>query len=98
MLESDPFTVDNTPPEIVDATSHNDGSHRVFMFTARDALTWIDKAEYSLNGGDWILLTPTNKVTDSQTLSYMLTVDEPQLVTVRVFDEDDNVVVKQLAP
>ena len=95
-LQSDPFTIDNTPPEIVDIATHNDGSHHIFMFTAKDALTWIDKAEYSLNGGDWTLLTPINKVTDSQTLSYSLPLDEPQMVTVRVFDEDDNVVVKQL--
>ena len=35
-----------------------------------------------------------NKVTDSQTLNYTLPV-VPGNVAIRVFDEDDNVVVKQ---
>ncbi len=92
-LESDTFTVDNTPPEITDIKTTG---HRV-AFTAKDALSWIDKAEYSLNGGEWVLLTPVNKVTDSQTLSYQLEVPDGQFVSVRVFDEDDNVVVKQIS-
>jgi hypothetical protein len=36
-----------------------------------------------------------NKVTDSQTLNYVLPAGEGQIVAVRVFDENDNVVVKQ---
>jgi len=91
-LDSDPFTIDNTPPEITDLKAT--GSE--ISFTAKDALSWIDKAEYSVNGGEWTLITPVNKVTDSQTLSYQLKVPDGQFVSVRVFDEDDNVVVKQI--
>jgi len=96
-LESDPFTIDNTPPEIVDFSMRPNGSSRTVKFTAKDALTWVDKAEYSIDGSDWILLTPENKVTDSQTLNYSFGVESGHTVAVRVFDEDDNVVVKQLA-
>ncbi|MGI8961358.1 MAG: hypothetical protein ACR2IV_16665 [Bryobacteraceae bacterium] len=96
-LESDPFTVDNTPPEIGEVKITNDGARYQVSFTASDALSWIDKAEYSVNGGDWILLEPVNKVTDSQTLNYMLPAGAGQIVAVRVFDENDNVVVKQFA-
>ena len=97
-FQSDPFTIDNTPPEIVDSAMLLNGSHRTFMFIAKDALSWIDKAEYSVNGGEWTILTPVNRVTDSQTLKYSLTLDDVQMITIRVFDEDDNVVVKQLPP
>ena len=95
-LESDPFIIDNTPPEIADVKVGESGTQRTVSFTAKDALSWIDKAEYSVNGGEWVLLEPVNKVTDSQQLKFQLSVQRGQLVSVRVFDENDNVVVKQI--
>lgn len=97
-LESDPFVIDNTPPEIIDTRITRQGSHRLIRFTAKDALSWIDKAEYSVDGGDWIPLNPVNKVTDSQSLNYELEVAAGRMVAIRVFDEDDNVAVKQFPP
>lgn len=97
-FESDPFTIDNTPPEITGVKVVKDGAHRQITFTVKDALSWIDKAEYSIDGGEWTLLEPVNKVTDSQTLSYQLEAPTSQMIAIRVFDEDDNVVVKQFAP
>ena len=94
-LESDPFTIDNTPPEITDLAAMPDGSHLAVTFTAHDALSWIDKAQYSVNGADWVLIQPVGKVTDSQILNYKFSVPAGQTVAIRVFDEDDNVVVKQ---
>ena len=97
-LESDSFTIDNTPPEILDLKIGGSGTakHQI-SFTAKDALGWIDKVEYSLNGSDWMLLQPVNKVTDSQSLNYQFEVDSNQTVAIRVFDEYDNVTVKQIA-
>ncbi len=95
-LESDPFTIDNTPPEITNMTAATTGQELAIGFTAHDALSWIDKAEYSVNGGDWVLLQPVGKITDSQTLNYKLRTQIGQDVAIRVFDEDDNVVVKQV--
>ena len=95
-LTSDPFTIDNTPPEITETAVTHSGTQRAIRFTAKDALSWIDKAEYSVNGGDWILLMPENFVTDSQVLTYVVPAAEGQRIAVRVFDEDDNVAVKQL--
>ncbi len=96
-LESDPFTIDNTPPEILNSKVAKDGANGVITFTAKDALSWVDKAEYSVDGGDWILLDPVNRVTDSQTLDFKLTLPAgdgtARVVAVRVFDDDDNVVV-----
>ena len=67
-----------------------------FKFTAKDALSWIDKAEYSINGGEWTVLEPVNKVTDSQSLDYQVEAGKGQLVSVRVFDENDNVAAREL--
>ncbi|HEX4770441.1 MAG TPA: hypothetical protein VH351_06405 [Bryobacteraceae bacterium] len=95
-LYSEPFIIDNTPPEILDIQNEKHGQRRVTRFTAKDAQSWIGKAEYSINGGEWALLQPTNRVTDSQALTYELESDPGQTVAIRVFDEDDNVVVKQI--
>jgi hypothetical protein len=94
-LDSESFVVDNTPPEITNVSISNNGASRTLKFTAKDALSWLDKAEYSINGGDWVLVTPDNLVTDSQTLSFTINGKQNELLAVRVFDEDDNVVVKQ---
>jgi len=96
-LESEPFTVDNTPPEIINVSAPNNGDVRQVKFTARDNLSWIDKAEYSVDGTDWILLQPDNRVTDSQRLTFTVSGKQNQTISVRVFDENDNVVVKQIA-
>lgn len=95
-LEGDALTIDNSPPEILDLKAAESGSMRTISFTAKDALSWIDKAEYSLNGSQWTALSPVNRVTDSQTLSYRFQIEPGHTVSVRVFDEDDNVVVKQV--
>lgn len=92
-LESDTFRIDNTPPEIT-ALARNG---QQVSFTVRDALSWISKTEYSVDGSEWIPLTPTERVTDSQRLSYAFKAEAKQSVSVRVFDENDNVTVKQMA-
>lgn len=92
-LVSDLFRIDNAAPEITDLKR----SGTTVTFSAHDALSWISKAEYSIDGGDWTLLTPLDRVTDSQQLSYTFQTQAGKFVSVRVFDENDNVVVKQLA-
>ncbi len=37
-LDSDPFTIDNTPPEIIDVKIDRSGGRRQIRFTAKDAL------------------------------------------------------------
>ena len=96
-LISEPFTVDNTPPEIVAGKPVVKGTRQTIRFTAKDALSWLDKAEYSVNGGEWNLLNPVNQVTDSQVLEYEVTGEKGQLISVRIYDEFDNVVVRQFS-
>ena len=62
--QSDVFTIDNTPPQLTSAAQKTENGAEVLRFSAKDALSWIDKAEYSVNGVEWILLEPQNKVTD----------------------------------
>ncbi|HXJ39942.1 MAG TPA: hypothetical protein VNH18_11750, partial [Bryobacteraceae bacterium] len=54
----------------------------------------ITKAEYSVDGGDWTVVDPVTKLSDSKELDYNLTVtDAPageHTIAVRVADEFDN--------
>jgi hypothetical protein len=80
--ESEPFLMDNTPPEITWTG--------VAQFHARDALSTLGKAEYSVNGGDWVLVEPTTRLTDSLDHDYgvMLANRPPGEVTLAVRVED----------
>jgi hypothetical protein len=62
-------------------------------FRAKDALSTLGKAEYSINGGDWTVVEPTTRLTDSEEHEYRVTVDRPVgevTIAVRVSDEHDN--------
>ena len=67
---------------------------------AADAHTVINKAEYSLDGGDWTIVEPTIKLSDSLELEYTLELDEvtpgEHTIAVRVTDEFDNQAVEKV--
>jgi outer membrane protein assembly factor BamB len=82
--ESDPFLIDNTPPEITWGPA---GS---LEFQAKDALSTLGKAEYSVNGSDWTVIEPTTRLTDSLEHDYRVTLPNrpPGEVTLAVRVED----------
>jgi outer membrane protein assembly factor BamB len=88
--ESDPFLIDNTPPEI--ACCNVSGTSAITVqFRATDALSTLDKAEYSVNGGEWMRAEPTTRLSDSLEEDYRLTiaVRPPGEATVAVRVEDE---------
>lgn len=97
--ESERFEVDNTPPVVEDlrvgpASGKMSGGHPV-SFTARDAASAIDRAQYSLDGGEWILVAPSNGISDAPVEHYdfgipALSTGEHTLA-VRVYDRFENV-------
>jgi sugar lactone lactonase YvrE len=92
-FESDPFTIDNTPPKITALTATRNGSKLEIRWHAADALSNVTKAEYSLDGGDWTVAAPVTKLSDSPELDYLLTLDAApgeHTVAVRVLDEYEN--------
>ena len=100
-LASDPFLIDNTPPQISNLTgSPASGNKLDVRWTARDARSTIDHAEYSVNGGDWMLIDPVNRLSDSPEEEYHLVIDRPsadeQVIAVRVSDEFDNQAVDKI--
>jgi hypothetical protein len=82
---SDPFLIDNTPPEITWRTATGSS----LEFHAKDALSTLEKAEYSVNGGEWIVVEPTTRLTDSLEHDYRIDMARPAgEVTVAVRVED----------
>ena len=92
--ESDPFLIDNTPPRIAKLSATGSGGKLRATWSAADALSNIKKAEYSLDGGDWTLVSPLTGLSDSPDLAYDLTLDHvapgEHTLAVRVEDEYDN--------
>jgi hypothetical protein len=99
-LESDPFLIDNTPPQILKLAASVSGKKIEVRWKAQDARSNIDKAEYSVNGGEWLLIQPVSKLTDSPEEEYHLVIDRAspgeQVIAVRVSDEYDNQTVDKV--
>ena len=93
-LESDAFTVDNTPPRITGITSSRNGYKLAVTWRAVDALSVISKAEYSVNGGEWKTAEPTTRLTDSAEHDFALSLEGfapgETIVALRVTDYYDN--------
>jgi len=101
--ESERFEVDNTPPvvEKLNATVVKTcfGSpcfyNALLDFTARDSSTAIERAEYSVDGGEWKLILPESDLSDAPVERYhsalpALAAGE-HTIAVRVFDRFQNV-------
>jgi hypothetical protein len=62
-------------------------------FHAKDALSTLGKAEYSINGGDWTVVEPTTRLTDSMDLDYRVAIAHgagETTIAVRVSDQFEN--------
>ncbi len=94
VLTGDPFLIDNTPPQIVDLAGKPGASGIELRWKARDARSIIDRAEYSINGADWVLIQPTTKLSDAPEEEYLLSLPSgtagEQTIAVRVTDAYDN--------
>jgi len=98
-MESDPFTIDNTPPKITGLTATRSGGKLLVRWHAADALNNIGKAEYSLDGGEWAVAAPVTKLSDSPELDYELALDATpgeHMIALRVADENDNQAVDKV--
>jgi WD40 repeat protein len=97
--ESERFEVDNTPPMIEDLrvgppSGKMTGGHPV-SFTARDAASDIDHAQYSLDGSEWILVTPNTGLSDAPVEHYDFGIPAlspgEHTLAVRVYDRFENI-------
>jgi len=94
--ESERFEVDNTPP-IIEHISANpiDLETFEFRFMASDQTSSIEKAQYTVDGGDWILVAPDAGISDAKIETYYFTVSGlsrgEHTIAVHAYDKFENV-------
>ncbi len=104
--DSERFVIDNTPPTVdrleasVVAVPRKEGAASqhtaAIKFLARDTTSSIDRAQYSIDGGDWIPVAPIDGVSDSLEERYQFTLPEAlspgeHAIAVRAYDRYENV-------
>jgi outer membrane protein assembly factor BamB len=98
--ESERFVVDNTPPVVDELKAETGGAQKTAAvhFVARDATSSIDRAQYSVDGGDWVIVMPKNGISDAPEERYEFSVSLPgstargeHTVAVRAYDRFENV-------
>ena len=93
--ESDRFVVDNTPPAIAQLTAESAGAGVRVRFQASAPASFIARAQYSLDAGDWTLVFPAGGLSDAPRENYDFQLQKiaagEHSVTVRVYDQFDNV-------
>lgn len=92
---SDTVQIDNTPPVVTVVGSPSVANGRAkFVFDAFDAASFIVRAEYSVNGGEWMTVYPDDGISDSPRERYTVDIATPTAgeysVTLRVFDVNSN--------
>ena len=98
---SEPFLIDNSAPVVSQlSASAADGRLRI-IFRAKDAASRIAAAEYSLNGGEWRLLSPTNGLYDALELDFDFDAGPAEagqsIAAVRVRDSQGNLTAAKTA-
>lgn len=92
---SEPFVIDNGEPRIANLTAIAEGGRLRVRFEASDSTSVLDRAECSLNGGEWKPVLPASGLFDSKGLSFDFLTGEAgageHTVAVRVYDEHANV-------
>jgi hypothetical protein len=93
--ESDRFVVANTPPSIAQLTADSVSTGVRIKFQAIAAVSFITRAQYSLDAGDWTLIFPAGGLSDASKESYDFQLQKvlpgEHTVTVRVYDQFENV-------
>ena len=91
--ESDPFEIDNTPPQLTIESSRQGNSTRLTV-RVRDTQSPILKLEYSAAGGNWQVAYPVDGISDSRREEFEVTLDEAEAarnLIIRVTDAMNNV-------
>ena len=95
--ESDRFVVDNTPPSIAQLTADAvaGGATVRVRFQASSPASFITRAQYSLDAGDWTLVFPAGGLSDALRENYDFQLPKvgpgEHTITVRVYDQFENV-------
>jgi len=92
---SEPIDIDNAAPVVSAVGSpQNTGEKIRVSFEATDVSSRLQKAEYSVNGGDWLEIYADDGISDGQRERYTLEIPLKNTgeytITLRVFDANGN--------
>jgi len=92
---TDPIDIDNTPPVVsVQGQPTISTNNARVTFAASDKASYLTKAEYSINGGDWQTVYADDGISDSPSETYTVQLAVPTageyVVTLRAFDVNGN--------
>jgi hypothetical protein len=94
-LVTEVVEVDNTPPAITTSKPVIHGHTAEVTFDATDTTSKILRAEYSIDGGPWLLVFPVDGIADSphETFKVTATFDKPgeHVIAFRCSDASSNV-------
>lgn len=92
---TEPIDIDNTPPIVIAMDTPNITDEKAQVsFDASDAASYLTRAEYSINGGEWMTVYADDGISDSPREHY--SIDVPikttgeYAVTIRVYDVNGN--------
>ncbi len=93
---SEPVDIDNSSPNVSAVGSPQISGENVrVIFDATESSSYINRAEYSVNGGDWQTVYADDGISDSQkeryTLNIPLKTSGEYIITLRVFDANGNI-------
>jgi len=94
--ESERFVVSNAPPAIAQLAADTVAGAAVRVrFQASAPVSFVARAQYSLDAGDWTLVFPADGLSDSPRESYDFQIPKvspgEHTVTIRVYDQFENV-------
>lgn len=90
---TDTIDIDNTAPVVTEAAPAVVMSGTAQLsFNAVDAASYISRAEYSINAGEWKPIYPADGIADSPNEKFVVEVPagKASAVTIRVFDANGN--------
>jgi hypothetical protein len=92
---TEPVDIDNTPPNVTSSGSPQmSGGRARVSFEAVDAASYITRAEYSVNGGEWTTVYAEDGISDSPRERYSFDIELPTpgeyAVTLRAYDVNSN--------
>lgn len=92
---TEPIVIDNTAPIVTPSgTPHTTGDKARVIFDAVDNSSYLTRAEYSVNGGEWIPVYAGDGISDSPRERYTIDVTLPTqgeyAITLRVYDVNAN--------
>ncbi len=93
---SEVMEIDNSAPTVTAVGQPQiTGERARVVFEATDAASYLTKAEYSINGGEWKMVYSDDGISDSPRERYTIEIPLPNAgeysVTLRVFDANGNV-------